>query len=120
MANLTQALQLRVLTPYGTDPFNAVYGLDIRQAFVEASGPRMVKELIKLNLVRTLSSDLRVRDIRDISFVGDADYLEQHPALSQYALQTLSDERHRRFWRVEVVIETVTSALTTLDANVQV
>jgi hypothetical protein len=39
--NLTQALTLRILTPYGSDPVNTVYGLDVSQAFTQGLGLRM-------------------------------------------------------------------------------
>jgi phage baseplate assembly protein W len=118
--NLLQALELRVLTPFGSDIFNTTYGLDVRQIFVEPNDVRMVQEIIKLNLVRTISLDPRVRDIRDISFIGDAAYLEQHPDLSEDALEGIRIERRRRSWRVEVVVETIQGQTETLATTVGV
>jgi hypothetical protein len=69
--NLAQALVLRVLTPLGSDPFATTYGLDVRNTFTEPVATHVMKELIRLNLVRTLSLDARVREIRDITFADD-------------------------------------------------
>jgi phage baseplate assembly protein W len=73
VANLSQALTLRVLTPFGSDPFNTDYGLDISEAFIEPNTISVVRQLIQLNLVRTLATDPRVRDVREITFDDDPD-----------------------------------------------
>lgn len=86
--NLLQALELRVLTPYGSDIFNVLYGLDYAQIFGSPEGMRMTRELIRLNLVRTLATDPRIGEIRDIVFADD------------------EQSRLRRRWRVEVQLET--------------
>jgi len=114
--NLLQGLQLRVLTPFGSDPFNVTYGLDVRQAFTRPGSVRMVKELIKLNLVRTLGTDPRVRDVRDVLFPDDPAYAERHPEVSA---GTLRAERRRRFWQVEVILDTADGE-TTLSVAVGV
>lgn len=88
LANLIQALELRVLTPYGSDVFNVLYGLDYAQIFGSPDGIQMTRELIRLNLVRTLATDSRVGEILDIAFAEDE----------------LS--RLRRRWQVEVRLET--------------
>lgn len=115
--NLLQALELRTLTPFGTDLFNTAYGLDIQEAFTEPGSLHMVKELIKLNLVRTLGADPRVRDIREIQFQDDPAYLARHPEVST---EVIRDLRHRRFWEVEVVIDTVNNQTETLPVNISI
>ena len=114
--NLLQGLELRVLTPFGSDAFNVTYGLDVRQAFTRPGSVRMVKELIKLNLVRTLGTDPRVHDIREVLFTDDPGYAERHPGVSA---GTLRAERHRRFWQVEVILDTAEGE-TTLSVAVRV
>jgi hypothetical protein len=116
IANLTQALTLRVLTPFGSDRFNVRYGLDVSQAFLEPTGIRMVKEIIKLNLVRTIGTDPRVREVRQVTFDDDPDRLAAHPELAA----AVRDARHRRLWTVEVDIETSTGDSLTLFVNVEV
>ncbi|MCE0539714.1 DUF2634 domain-containing protein [Kineosporia rhizophila] len=66
--NLRQALTLRLLTPYGSDQVNATYGLDVTRAFTGNHGRRMVKELLRLEIVRTLASDPRVADVLSVVF----------------------------------------------------
>lgn len=115
--NLIQALTLRVLTPYGSDLFNTSYGLDVTQAFTQPNGVRMVKELIKLNLVRTLGVDPRVTDIQEVLFDDDPAYLARHAELDDRAQR---DQHHRRVWQVEVTLETVQNRSATLALNVSV
>ena len=115
--NLIQALTLRVLTPYGSDQFNTSYGLDVTQAFTQPNGVRMVKELIKLNLVRTLASDPRVDDIREVLFDDDPAYLARHPEADA---QALIDQHHRRVWQVEVTLSTAQGQPATLPVNIGV
>jgi hypothetical protein len=93
--NLAQALTLRLLTPYGTDRFNTAYGLDLRQIVSEAHGRGTARELLRLNVVRTLAADPRVREVRDVIFTADG-----------------GAARHPR--RVEIVVELVTGASATL------
>jgi hypothetical protein len=115
--NLLQALELRVLTPLADDRFNTTYGLDVRQAFTQPGSIRLVKELIKLNLVRTLATDPRVRDVREVLFVDDPAYLAQHPERDPNAAKM---NRQRRLWRVEVLIETVDGQTETLPVTIGV
>src|SRR6266853_3926015 len=86
-ANLIQALTLRAQTPLSSDIFNTTYGLDIKEAFVQPNSTRMVKELIKLSLVRTLATDPRVQDIREFLFMDDPLYLTRHPETTQQRVQ---------------------------------
>ena len=57
IANLVQALTLRVLTPFGSDRFDITYGLDVRRTFTEPHSRRTARELLRLDLVRTLGTD---------------------------------------------------------------
>jgi len=114
--NLVQALTLRVLTPFGSDIFNTTYGLDVKQAFLEPNGIRTVKDLIKLNLVRTLSTDPRVRDIREVLFQDDPIYLAKHPELDPKTF--VADLRHKRTWEVEVTFDTVDGQTETLPVAI--
>jgi hypothetical protein len=115
--NLLQALVVRVQTPFGSDRFNVTYGLDVTKAFTEPGNVRMVKDLIKLNLVRTLSADPRVRDLREVLFEDDLEFQQRHPDLSA---SDIRDHRHRRIWLVEVTIETVNDQTENLAVKVGV
>jgi hypothetical protein len=114
--NLLQALSLRILTPFGTDVFNTSYGLDIASAFTDPNPVNIVKQIIKLNLVRTLGTDPRVVDIRDIFFQDDPEYLNRHPDIQP---EQVLDDRHRRLWKADVIIQTIDNQVQTLAAAVQ-
>ena len=117
--NLIQALTLRVLTPFGSDIFNTTYGLDVERAFTEAHGVGVVKQIIQLNLVRTLATDPRVRDVRDVLFADDPDFLAKHPELDNPA-KFVRDVRRLRRWEVEVVLDLVNDQNVTLSVGVGV
>jgi hypothetical protein len=102
--NLVQALVLRVQTPLGNDAFDGRYGLDVRQIFTQGTGARVVRELIRLNLVRTLGTDARVREVRDVVFPDEADVVAQRPGANAEAARL---RRQSRLWRVEVTLVTV-------------
>jgi hypothetical protein len=91
VANLAQALTLRVLTPAGADMFNTTYGFDAADVFTHGATAGTVRDLIQLNVVRALGTDPRVREIREVDFV------EPSP-------------RSRRSWRVAVTVVTVDGA----------
>ena|SRR2546421_5756849 len=114
-ANLVQALVLRVLTPLGNDPFATTYGLDVQHAFTQPVATHVMKELIKLNLVRTLSTDPRVREIRDIVFPDDPDYVAANPALDAEAARL---RRQSRLWTVEVTLVDLDGTPQTLDLTI--
>jgi hypothetical protein len=115
--NLMQALVLRILTPLGNDPFATTYGLDVKHAFTQPVATHVVKELVKLNLVRTLSTDPRVSEIRDIVFPDDPEHVAANPALDAEAARL---RRQSRLWRVEVTITTVDDSTQTLDLTIGV
>ena len=117
LPNLVQALQLRVLTPFGNDIFNTNYGLDARQIFTQPGTVRLIKELIKLSLVSTLGSEPRVSDIRELLFEDDPGYLDRHPELDA---QSVAVDRRRRLWKLDVVIDTVDGQTQALPVNVGV
>jgi phage baseplate assembly protein W len=111
--NLVQALTLRILTPFGSDRFDPNYGLDVKEAFTAPGSTRIVKELLKLNLVGTLTADPRVSAVRRVTFDDDPDRLATDPDGARAA-------RVRRKWTVVVELETATGATATLLANVEV
>jgi phage baseplate assembly protein W len=100
LPNLAQALTIRVLTPLGSDPFNPTYGFDTRSVFTQGVGSHLAKELVKLNLVRTLSADPRVREVLDIQFQAV--------------------DLARRGWRVEVTLATAAGQTSTLQLRLGV
>ncbi len=103
-ANLIQAIELRVFTPFGSDIFNTGYGTDFAQIFTQPGGLRATKDLITLNLVRTIASDPRVRDVREVVFEDDPRFRALNPGITAAEIDL---HRRQRVWRVDVVIDTV-------------
>src|SRR5215472_8777478 len=66
--NFAQALQVIVETPFGSDQINVTYGLDVAAIFTVAASVSSVKDLIRLNLVKSLGADNRIREIDQILF----------------------------------------------------
>lgn len=117
LPNLVQALELRVLTPLGSDIFNITYGLDVTQAFTQPHGLRAVQDFLKVSLVQTISTDARVRDIREVIFEDDPDYQARHPEVTPEILRA---HKRLRLWQAEVVIDTIANETATLIVNVGV
>jgi phage baseplate assembly protein W len=99
LPNLMQALTLRILTPYGTDIFNPTYGFDLSNLFGSSLNTRARRDLISLNLVRTLSTDRRVREVRDIQFRTPPD-------------------GYRRGWPVDVTLITIENQASPLALSI--
>src|ERR1700732_4408391 len=77
--NFGQALRVIVETPFGSDPINVNYGLDIAAIFTVASSVRSIKDVIRLNLVKSLAADDRVREINEIVFDDEPDFAQLAP-----------------------------------------
>lgn len=104
VANLQQGLTLRVLTPLGTDPLNVGYGLDVSEAFTGSLTRQLAKEVLRLNLIRTVGSDPRVAEVVSVLFDDDPDYLAAHPEAAS------STSRQRRVALVEIIVQPVAPA----------
>jgi hypothetical protein len=89
VANLEQGLQLRIQTPWSSDPLQVEYGLDATDAFTVGLTRDMAKEVLRLNLVRTIAGDPRVAAVDQVLFDDDPQYLAAHPA----AAGTAGDRR---------------------------
>ncbi|MFD9424699.1 MULTISPECIES: hypothetical protein [unclassified Streptomyces] len=100
LANLVQALTLSLLTPYGSDRFDGRYGLSVEGAFGAPGGLPAVRELLRLEIVRTLAADPRVNEVTAVTFTHPPD--------------------DRRKWTVEVVVETVDGRTTAVSADLEV
>ncbi|MFE5813192.1 hypothetical protein [Streptomyces sp. NPDC056479] len=112
LPNLQQALVLRLLTPYGSDQVNATYGLDVRRALTGDLGRRAVKDLIRLEVVRTLATDPRVREVTDVVFDDDPQFAAQTgSAVSRPA------DRRNGGRRAVVTVETVQDTTTLIPVD---
>jgi hypothetical protein len=101
VANLQQGLTLRVLTPLGTDPLNVSYGLDISEAFTGSLTRQLTKQVLGLNLIRTVGTDPRVAEVVSVLFDDDPEYLAEHPEASA------STAGRRRLALAEVTVQPI-------------
>jgi hypothetical protein len=70
---LSQALRLTLLTQLGSDPLSAVFGFDLRALGAGGYGARTRLEHVRLEIVRCIGADRRVREIRDVTFSPEAE-----------------------------------------------
>src|SRR5215472_18305524 len=77
--NFGQALQVIVGTPFGSDQINVNYGLDIAAIFTVANTVRSIKDVIRLNLVKSLAADDRIREIGEIVFDDEPEFARIAP-----------------------------------------
>jgi|GEM_PF-1772214 len=102
---LRQAMVLAIQTQLGSDPVNAQYGFDQTAIGVSNYGLRTRKDYIRLQLVRAIGSDRRVKDIKEIYFDDDPRFFELNPDIDR---ETYTRKVHaERNFRVTVVIETI-------------
>ncbi|UNZ21169.1 hypothetical protein [Streptomyces sp. 891-h] len=104
-ANLLQSLSLRLLTPYGSDRFNHRYGLSAGETFTRPGSVREAQELLRLEVVRTLAADPRVREVVGVVFAPGRD---------------TGGRADRRAWTVAVTVETVDGRTAALSADLKV
>jgi hypothetical protein len=104
-ANLLQGLQVMILTGAGTDVFNVNYGFDFATAFTAALPRSSAQDLIRLNLVKSISQDNRVVQIKELVFDDDPRYYELLPFEDPVAnAQTRGNQRK---WQALVIIQTI-------------
>jgi phage baseplate assembly protein W len=103
--NFLQGVRIMIDTPFASDVFNIRYGFDLLACVSAPQPPAIVKELIRLNIVRSLSTDDRIRQIREIAFDDEARFFELSPESDPG-----EHERNRRLsreWQAIVLMETV-------------
>jgi hypothetical protein len=98
--NLAQALRVIVDTPFGSDPVNVNYGLDTPAIFTVASSVASIRDVIRLNLVKSLQVDDRVTEISDVVFDDD-------PAFPTPAPDAAGTARRTRVWHAVVTLATI-------------
>ena len=111
--NFLQAMQVMIETPFGTDIFNVNYGFDLMNSIGQPQSVRLTKELIRLNIVKSLSIDNRVREIKEVVFDDDPRFFELDP-LSNPEESRRTRKAERR-WRAIVVLQTISEGEVTLS-----
>jgi phage baseplate assembly protein W len=103
--NFAQALQVIIETPFGSDQVNVNYGLDIAAIFTVANTVPSIKDVIRLNLVKSLSADDRVREINEIVFDDEPDFAQLAPEFA--GGDPGARARHGRVWHAVVKFTTI-------------
>jgi hypothetical protein len=103
--NFAQALRVIIDTPFGSDPVNVGYGFDVAAIFTTANTVRAIKDVIRLNLVKSLAADDRVQEIAAIVF-------DDEPKFGSLAPEFASPDagaraRRSRGWHAVVTFTTV-------------
>ena len=116
---LLQALESGVATQLGSDRVNIRFGFDRLSIGAYAHGLPTRKEYIKMELVRCLSSDRRVADVREVFFEDDPRSFELRPSLDEAARRRIvAATRADRVYTVYAVIDTIAGSTLTLHSGV--
>jgi len=103
--NLLLAMQVMIETPFGSDVFNVNYGFDL---FSIMSIPQTVgatKAVIRLNIVKSLTQDDRVREIKEVVFDDEPRFFELSPNENEGEHRTTRKTERR--WQTLVLLETI-------------
>ncbi|MGF1430786.1 hypothetical protein [Kitasatospora sp. LaBMicrA B282] len=115
---LVQALVLTVGTQLGSDRLNTAFGFDRLAVGRYALGVHARKEYIRMELVRCLSADPRVADVREVFFQDDPRYFDFQPGLDGPARDRIVREtRAGRSYTVYAIIDTVAGSALTLASG---
>jgi hypothetical protein len=115
---LAQALVLSIETQLGSDRINAGFGFDRSAVSTFTYGIHTQKEYVKMQLVRCVGLDRRVKDVREAFFQDDPRYFELNPGLDAVAQEGIAAAaRASRQYTVYVIVETINSEMVTLQAG---
>lgn len=104
--NFIQALQVMIETPMGSDVFNISYGFDLLNSISAPQTVSLIKDLIRLNIVKSLSQDDRVREIKEIAFGDEPRFFEISPEFDPEESRRLRKQSRR--WQAVIVLQTIT------------
>jgi phage baseplate assembly protein W len=71
MDALGQSLAIALTTRLGEDVFNLTFGFDGLNALVEETQPVMVRERVRIGVIKVLRKEPRVRRVVDVNLTGD-------------------------------------------------
>jgi hypothetical protein len=69
VANLAQDLAVALTTLLGSDPFNTRFGFDGLNALAEETDPVLMRERVRIAVIRVLRDDPRVARILDVKLI---------------------------------------------------
>ena len=111
--NFLQSLRVMIETPTATDVFNVGYGFDVVGILGAPQTVSLVKDLVRLNLVKSLSLDDRVREIKEIVFDDEPRFFEISRAFTPEGSR--QSRKGSRRWQAVVVLQTVEAEDVTLN-----
>jgi phage baseplate assembly protein W len=103
--NLLQAMQIMIETPFGSDIFNVNYGFDLLSILSTPQAVGFIKSLIRLNIVKSVSQDNRVRQIKEVVFDDEPRFFEILP--DQNADEHRRTRKRERLWQTVIVLGTI-------------
>jgi phage baseplate assembly protein W len=103
--NFLQSMQVMIETPFATDIFNVNYGFDLMSILGSAQSVRLSKELMRLNIVKSLSRDDRVREVQEVVFDDEPRFFEILP--DQNVDEHRRTRKSKRRWQAIVVLATI-------------
>lgn len=106
--NFGQALRVIIETPFGSDQVNVNYGLDIAAIFAVADTVRTIKDVIRLNLIKSLAADDRVREIIEILFDDEPGFAQLAPEFAGGDVGATA--RRSRMWHAVIAVTTVSGS----------
>jgi len=104
--NFLQGMEVMIETPFATDVFNVNYGFDILGILSTPDSVNHIKSLIRLNIVKSISQDNRVREITEVVFDDEDRFFELQP--DQTADEHRQTRKRERRWQALVVLQTIT------------
>jgi phage baseplate assembly protein W len=103
--NLLLAMQVMIETPFGSDVFNINYGFDLFSVMSLPQTVSSAKAVIRLNIVKSLSQDNRVREVKEIVFDDDPRFFEISPIENEPEHRRIRKTERR--WQTMVLLETI-------------
>ena len=111
--DLLQGLNVMIDTPFASDIFNVSYGFDILNALSSPQPPNAVQDVIRLNIVKSVSTDNRIREVKEVVFDDDPHFYELSPQSDQ--TDRANARRNFRSWQAIVVLRTISDTDVTLS-----
>ena len=106
-AELTQAIQVLVETPQGSDILNTIFGFDLLRTLAQPVSARQMRDLVRMCVVKALGQEPRIRQIQAAAFVDEPGFLIIHPEITPDQQAALARERKStRQWRLDVLLDT--------------
>jgi hypothetical protein len=111
--DLLQGLNTMIYTPFGSDIFNVNYGFDILNAIASPLPPQAIQDVIRLNIVKSVTVDNRIREVKEVVFDDDPHFYDLSPQSDP--TDRSNARRTLRNWQAIVVLRTVSDTDVTIS-----